>query len=151
MVKYQSRLELINPIVKPLAELLMEFYTDDGWPEVMLPVPLHRKRLLERGYDQALLLTKALRNQLKFVNLDIEDRLIKRQTNSAPQQSLDARDRKKNIRNAFTLRKQPEWEHVALIDDVVTTGATVNEITKLLKQCGVKRVDIWSIARTPEN
>nr|MDT0252132.1 ComF family protein [Endozoicomonas sp.] len=151
MVKYQSRLELINPIVKPLAELLMEFYEDDDWPEVMLPVPLHRKRLRERGYDQALLLAKALKKQLHFMELNIEDRLIKKQTNSVPQQSLDAKDRQKNIRNAFALRKQPQWDHVALIDDVVTTGATVSEITKLLKQNGVKRVDIWSIARTPEN
>lgn len=151
MVKYQSRLELINPIVRPLAELLMEFYIDDDWPEVMLPVPLHRKRLLERGYDQSLLLTKALRKQLHHINLNIDDQLIKRKTNAAPQQTLDAKARQKNIRNAFALRKQPKWNHVALIDDVVTTGATVNEITKLLKQNGVKRVDIWSIARTPEN
>nr|WP_286198317.1 phosphoribosyltransferase family protein [Salinisphaera sp. G21_0] len=116
----------------------------------MLPVPLHRKRLRERGYDQTLLLTKALKKLLSFRDLNIEQQLIKRTIHSVPQQSLDATARQKNIRNAFTLNGKPPWHHVALVDDVVTTGATVNEITRLLKKSGVKRVDIWSVARTPE-
>lgn len=138
-------------MVTPLVELLMEYYTDDNWPEVMLPVPLHSKRLRERGYDQTLLLARALKKQLHVINMKTDHHLIKRTINSVPQQSLDSTARRKNIRNAFTLRRKPDWKHVALIDDVVTTGATVNEITKLLKQNGVKRVDIWSIARTPES
>lgn len=133
-----------------LTELLMECYMDDHWPEIMLPVPLHNKRLRERGYDQALLISKALKKQLHGTHMEINDQLIKRTVNSVPQQSLDSTARQKNIRNAFTLRGKPEWEHVALIDDVVTTGATVNEITGILKGNGVKRVDIWCIARTPE-
>ncbi|WP_257285887.1 ComF family protein, partial [Endozoicomonas sp. SESOKO1] len=83
-------------------------------------------------------------------DLDIERQLIKRTIYGAPQQSLDASARQKNIRNAFTLNRKPPWKHVALVDDVVTTGATVSEITRLLKKSGVERVDIWSIARTPE-
>ncbi|USE36975.1 ComF family protein [Endozoicomonas sp. SCSIO W0465] len=150
LVKYQSRLELIKPMATSLAELLMEYYLDDQWPETMLPVPLHRKRLRERGYDQTLLLTKALKKLLITKDLSIDQKLIKRTIHSVPQQSLDATARQKNIRNAFTLSRKPKWHHVALVDDVVTTGATVSEITKLLKKSGVERVDIWSIARTPE-
>ncbi|WP_020584234.1 ComF family protein [Endozoicomonas elysicola] len=150
MVKYQSRLELIRPMASSLAEVLMDYYLDDQWPEIMLPVPLHRKRLRERGYDQTLLLTKALKKLLNTQDLNIDQQLIKRIIHSAPQQSLDANARQKNIRNAFILNRKPEWKHVALVDDVVTTGATVSEITRLLKKGGVERVDIWSIARTPE-
>lgn len=158
MVKYQSRLELIKPMAASLAELLMDYYLDAQWPEIMLPVPLHRKRLRERGYDQTLLLTKALKKLLSTrgpgidldFDMDIEQRLIKRTIHGVPQQSLDASARQKNIRNAFTLNSKPPWKHVALVDDVVTTGATVSEITRLLKKSGVERVDIWSIARTPE-
>ena len=137
-------------MAKSLAEWLMEYYIDDRWPEVMLPVPLHRKRLRERGYDQTLLLTKALKKQLTTKDLEVDQELIKRTVHSVPQQGLDASARKKNIRNAFSLSRKPEWNHVALVDDVVTTGATVSEITRLLKKNGVGRVDIWSIARTPE-
>ncbi|WP_422449905.1 ComF family protein [Endozoicomonas sp. ALB091] len=151
MVKYQSRLELIKPMAASLAEWLLDYYLDDQWPEIILPVPLHRKRLRERGYDQTLLLTKALKKLLNVKDLDIEQQLIKRTIHSVPQQSLDATARQKNIRNAFTLNGTPPWHHVALVDDVVTTGATVNEITRLLKKSGVKRVDIWSVARTPES
>ena len=154
LVKYQSRLELIKPMVVSLAEWLMDYYSDDHWPEIMLPVPLHRNRLRERGYDQTLLLTRALKKLLCTgglgIDLEIDQQLIKRTIHSVPQQSLDAIARQKNIRNAFTLNRKPPWHHVALVDDVVTTGATVSEITKLLKNSGVQRVDIWSIARTPE-
>lgn len=151
MLKYQSRLELIKPMARSLAEWLIGYYNDDRWPEVMLPVPLHRKRLRERGYDQTLLLTKALKKRLTTKkNVGVDQELIKRTVHSVPQQGLDASARQKNIRNAFSLSRKPKWNHVALVDDVVTTGATVSEITRLLKKNGVGRVDIWSIARTPD-
>ncbi len=154
MVKYQARLELINPLVNSLAELLIEHYSNDQWPQVLLPVPLHKKRLRERGYDQALLLASALTKQLRNLSLSslaIDTQLITRTNHSPPQQGLDAKARQSNIRNAFTLKQKPAWKHVALIDDVVTTGATVSEIAKLLKKHRVERVDIWTIARTPES
>ncbi len=150
MVKYQSRLELIKPITQPMADLLSDFYLEDQWPEVVIPVPLHEKRLRKRGYDQALLVAKALKKQLPDV-ITLENQLIKRVKHSSPQQNLDAKDRQKNIKQAFALQKNLQYRHIALVDDVVTTGATVSEITKLLKKAGAERVDIWSIARTPEN
>ena len=153
MVKYQARLELITPLVNALAELLNAHYSDDQWPEVLVPVPLHKKRLRERGYDQSFLLARALAKQLRrlsHLSLTIDTQLITRTTHSPPQQGLNAKARLHNIRNAFTLTQKPTMKHVALIDDVVTTGATVSEITKLLKKHHVERVDIWTIARTPE-
>ncbi len=151
MVKYQSRLELINPMVAPLAQLLPTHYDDDPWPEVVLPVPLHNKRLRERGYDQALLLARALQRQLREVMPKLDGHLLKRVRHTPAQQQLAANARQKNIQRAFALRGKPMCKHVAVLDDVVTTGATVSEITRLLKNSMVERVDIWSIARTPDS
>ncbi len=151
MVKYQSRLELINPMVDPLAQLLLDHYRDDCWPQAMLPVPLHNKRLRQRGYDQALLLARALQRRLHEVSLPLDSRLLERVRHTPAQQELDASARQKNVRQAFALRTRPTFKHVAVLDDVVTTGATVSEITRLLKNSTVERVDIWSIARTPED
>ena len=151
MVKYQSRLELINPMVQPLAQLLLDHYRDDCWPEVILPVPLHNKRLRQRGYDQVLLLARALQRQLRGITLPLDSRLLQRVRHSPAQQQLDARARQKNVRRAFALRGTLVSKHVAVLDDVVTTGATVSEITRLLKNGAVERVDVWSIARTPED
>ena len=151
MVKYQSRLELITPMVQPLAQLLLDHYRDDCWPEVILPVPLHNKRLRQRGYDQVLLLARALQRQLPGITLSLDSRLLQRVRHSPAQQQLDASARQKNVRRAFALRGTLVRKHVAVLDDVVTTGATVSEITRLLKNSAVERVDVWSIARTPED
>lgn len=151
MVKYQSRLELINPMVQPLAQLLLDHYRHDCWPEVVLPVPLHNKRLRQRGYDQVLLLARALQRQLPGITLPLNSRLLQRVRHSPAQQQLDASARQKNVRRAFALRGSLVGKHVAVLDDVVTTGATVSEITRLLKNSAVERVDVWSIARTPED
>ena len=150
MIKYQARLELVRPIVKPLAELLVDEYGESPWPQAIIPVPLHDKRLRSRGYDQTLLLAKALIRQLP-VEMRLDRRSVFRAKHAAPQQGLSAEQRQKNIRHAFALRGSVAHEHVALMDDVVTTGATVSEITRLLKKAGVHRVDVWAIARTPEN
>ncbi len=149
MIKYQSRLELVRPMVIPLAQLLLDYYGSEGWPDVLLPVPLHNKRLRERGYDQTLLLAKALQRQLHHLKVDCH--LLERVRHGPAQQQLDARARRKNIRQAFVLRGKPTFTHVAVLDDVVTTGATVSEIARLLKGSMVDRVDIWCIARTPED
>ena len=137
-------------MVAPLAQLLLDHYRDDCWPEVILPVPLHNKRLRQRGYDQVLLLARALQRQLRGITLPLDSHLLQRVRHSPAQQQLDASARQKNVRRAFALRGSRVFKHVAVLDDVVTTGATVSEITRLLKNSAVERVDVWSIARTPE-
>ncbi len=150
-IKYNRRLELINPMTLPLAEILMDHYSEGRWPEVIIPVPLHRKRLRSRGFNQAHLLAKSLVKQLPSVATRvIKTDLIKRQVNTPSQQGLTAKERRKNIREAFSLNKKVEYQHVAVIDDVVTTAETISEISRLLKKNGVEKVDIWCLARTPE-
>lgn len=73
--------------------------------------------------------------------------LLTRTINTSSQASLNARERQNNIKGAFKYQAQPGIQHVVIIDDVVTTGSTANEIARTLKASGVKRVDIWAFAR----
>jgi ComF family protein len=118
-------------------------------PDLIIPVPLHIKKLKRRGFNQSILVAKWLSKVLKIpINLKI----IKRYKVTPPQLFLNRKERLKNLKNAFELInkdkfKKLEIRHVALIDDVMTTGATVNEISRVLKQAGVEKVEIWCLAR----
>lgn len=112
--------------------------------QCLLPVPLHRKRLQQRGFNQAAELVKQLGRQLK-IPYDLSH--CKKIINTAPQAGLNAAQRQRNLRHAFTVQPLP-YQHVTLVDDLLTTGSTVNELAKILKQQGVNRVDVWCCART---
>lgn len=144
-IKYGNRLELFKPLAKLLVTRLQEAYAEQQWPQVVLPIPLHNKRLRERGYDQTLLLAKALGLQ----QVPVDAKLLVRAQHSDPQQSLTAPQRRCNIKNAYQLSRCVNYQHVAILDDVVTSGATANEVAALLKKAGVSRVDVWCLARTP--
>ena len=122
-------------------------------PALLVPVPLHRERLRERGYNQALELAKPLARALRIPFA--ADLLVRTQATPA-QTNLDARTRRKNLRGAFEFR--PDRldagvlpDHVALVDDVMTTGATLRECARVLKRAGVARVDAWALARAPKS
>lgn len=113
-------------------------------PDCVLPVPLHRKRLRQRGFNQSIELARALS---KACPLPLELRAVVRVRDTGSQTGLDRQQRRKNIRGAFEMVGSIEARHVAIVDDVVTTTSTVNELACLLKSVGVRRVDVWSIAR----
>ena len=114
-------------------------------PELLLPVPLHRSRLRERGYNQALELARPIGRHWK---VPVDAFALKRVRPTAAQMQLPAKQRLKNVRGAFALRDGVRLpESVAVVDDVMTTGATVSEIAKLLRRSGVKRVEVWAVAR----
>jgi ComF family protein len=116
-------------------------------PQALLPIPLHIGRLRERGYDQALELARPLAHRL---GLPLRDDLLRRTRATAAQSKLDARQRRRNLRGAFTVcghRDLPS--HVALVDDVMTTGATVHAAASALLRAGIARVDVWVCARVP--
>jgi ComF family protein len=113
-------------------------------PDALVPVPLHSARLRKRGFDQALELAKMI---AKHKALPLRSDLLLRTRNTAAQSYLDANQRRHNLKNAFVASKRAMPRHVALIDDVMTTGATVHECAKVLLKAGVRRVDIWVIAR----
>ncbi|KEQ18195.1 ComF family protein [Endozoicomonas numazuensis] len=149
-IKYHQQLIYLPPLAEQLSRTLLHHYDGKVWPQAILPVPLHNKRLRSRGFDQALVLARQLvKNLHPYQQMKLETHLIKRQKHTDPQQGLQASQRKRNIKNAFSLTGTPDYQYLAILDDVVTTGETVSEITRLLKQQGVKRVDIWCLARTP--
>ena len=116
-------------------------------PQALVPVPLHTGRLRERGYDQALELTRPLARRL---GLPLRDDLLRRARATAAQSTLDAGQRRRNLRGAFAVRGHCALPaHVALVDDVMTTGATAHAAASALLRAGVARVDVWVCARVP--
>ncbi|HET6431531.1 ComF family protein [Dyella sp.] len=116
-------------------------------PELIVPVPLHRARLRQRGYNQALELARPLARAL---GVPLRHDLLLRARATAAQSELDAVSRRRNVRGAFSVRAGVALPaHVAVLDDVMTTGATLAECSRVLKRSGVKRVDVWALARAP--
>lgn len=114
-------------------------------PECLISVPLHRQRYLHRGFNQAELIAKYCGACLSLPV--VRNRLI-RIRNTPAQTGLGRRLRHKNLRGAFQLvSSAPLPSHIALIDDVITTGSTVREISAVLLSSGVERVDVWAFAR----
>lgn len=124
---------------------------DIARPDLLVPVPLHPSRLRERGYNQALELARPLAQALR---IPLAEKLLSRTKPTAAQTNLDAKARRKNLRGAFALDAAAAAlagtpAHVALIDDVMTTGATLRECARVLERAGVARVDAWVLARAP--
>ena len=115
-------------------------------PDCLLPVPLHSSRLRKRGFNQSIEIARVLS---KKKDIPIEHKAVVRMRSTPPQTGLNAKQRSKNVKGAFTLVNKIQGKHVLIIDDVVTTGSTVNELAKLLKRSGVERVGVLSIARAP--
>jgi ComF family protein len=120
------------------------------WPDVIIPVPLHRSRLIARAFNQSELLAK---HAGKSLQIRVDTRLLLRKRRTRAHSGLDANSRRSNIRGAFKVRALPlnqvPWSHVALVDDVMTTGATLAECTRTLKATGVKHVSVWVASRAP--
>ncbi|WP_462401733.1 phosphoribosyltransferase family protein [Pseudomonas sp. Marseille-QA0332] len=116
-------------------------------PDLLLPVPLARRRLRLRGFNQAAMLARWLSRQL---SIRCEDGLLQRTRDTPAQQSLSAASRRRNLRHAFGLRQAAVVQglHLALVDDVLTTGATAQALAALLRQAGARRVDVYCLART---
>lgn len=115
-----------------------------GLPEVLIPVPLGLQRFRQRGFNQAIEVARQLH---KLTTVAVRTDLIMRVRDTAEQAGLPREDRPKNVRGAFSLLQPLQRSHIAILDDVVTTGSTVNEVARLLRQAGANRIDVWAIAR----
>jgi len=130
-----------------LSSLMAERLLGAARPDALVPIPLHRSRLRRRGYDQALELARPLARRL---GLPLRDDVLGRVRATAAQSRLDAGARRRNLRGAFTVRSGvPLPAHVALVDDVMTTGATARSAATALLRAGARRVDVWVCARVP--
>jgi ComF family protein len=138
--KFHQNLAVLNL----LGILMAEHLTIENRPDVLIPVPLHSKRLRQRGYNQSLELAKRI---TKKTGIPLAYKSCKRIKDTLPQTSLSAQQRQSNIVDAFqVLELKKQWQYVVLIDDVMTTGATVKELAKVFLKMGVQRVDVWTCA-----
>lgn len=118
-------------------------------PDLLLPVPLARRRLRQRGFNQAQMLADWLSRPL---GISTDARALERVLDTPAQQQLDAATRRRNLRQAFAIATGADVKgrHLALVDDVLTTGATAEALARLLKRAGAERVDVYCLARTPK-
>jgi ComF family protein len=133
-----------------LTQLWLDAYANGNVdaPDTIVPVPLHHSRLRERGFNQALEFAQPLS---KALGISVCDDLLVRTRATSAQSDLDAVARRRNLRGAFEVKPvSARPSHIALVDDVMTTGTTVRECARVLSKAGIRRIDVWAIARAPK-
>jgi len=148
--KHSAKWPLGRLLAELLGQALQHRYEEDlDRPDLLLPVPLARQRLRKRGFNQAAMLARWLGASL---DLTCDERLLQRTQDTEAQQELNADARQRNLRNAFALAPGAAvaGKHLALVDDVLTTGATAQTLARLLMDAGAARVDVYCLARTPK-
>jgi len=155
--KYGGTLSLSHTFGQLMGEKIGTTNNHDAI-DLIIPMPMHPTRLIERGFNQALEIAKildsylyktsTLNNASKNSTSKLDYKSVIRQTLTPPQASLPLKDRVKNIKGAFKINKDLTGKRIAIVDDVMTTGASLNELAKTLKKAGATHVECWVIART---
>ena len=141
-LKYHSRLHVVPALSEALAEQVLR--RSGSMPQALLPIPLHASRLRWRGFNQATLLA---RETGRLLGIPVDTRLLLRTRATPTQTRLAERMRKKNLRHAFAVKASGRYDAVAVIDDVITTGATMDSACRVLRQYGYSRISAWAVAR----
>ena len=142
-LKYEDRFHLAPGLAKMLAIAVL----DQGvtLPEVILPVPLHPRRQRERGYNQATLIADEIG---RLTGIPVDQRHLIRNRHTATQTDLTETERRRNMRNAFAVSPGRRYDAVAVVDDVVTSGATIDSVCQTLHRAGTSRIMVWALAKT---
>ena len=146
--KHQQRHDHGALLADLMGDFLLRHYYRMPWPQVLIPVPLHHSRRQQRGFNQALEIAQRLG---RYLHLPVLDDLLVRNRDTGSQQGLDRKQRQANLRDAFCCSGNTGFKRVAIIDDVVTTGSTVNSIALELQKQGIEDIHVWALARTPKN
>lgn len=142
---HQFKYEGVRALASPLSALLADFYSEHAlFADMLIPVPLHPRRQRERGYNQSNLLAQALG---QIIHLPVNANILQRVKYTLPQVGLNAEERQENVIDAFRCVQAPNVEHVMLIDDVCTTGATLSACALVLKEQGARHVWALTLAR----
>lgn len=144
-LKYGAALASARVLGELLAQHLQQHH-HGPWPECIIPVPLHARRYQARGYNQVIELGRHLERRL---NLPLRLDLLSRIRHTTEQAGLSRRARRKNLQRAFNATTVNLPQHVAVLDDVITTGSTVNEVAATLNRAGVEQIEVWGLARAP--
>ena len=150
--KYHANLTAGKLLGQMLAESVKHHAmenTDLATPDLMIPVPLHRWRRWLRGFNQAEILAEHIASEL---HIPVATNIVHRKHKTPSQKGLSRSERQKNLRHTFAIQKKQlskiEGKCIAIVDDVVTTTATVRELSALLMKLGAKDVQVWALART---
>ncbi|QSX35360.1 ComF family protein [Shewanella avicenniae] len=144
-IKYQAQFAAMPALIEALAQRIESLCQQQllSLPQVLLPVPLHRQRLSSRGYNQAWLIAHALSSRL---GIAMDDQLLIRVKHTPAQAQLSGKQRRQNLADAFALTRPLPYQRIALVDDVVTTGSTVDAIARVLR-ASAPSVQVWCLAR----
>lgn len=150
----------IKQLTALLAERIIHSYKQaaKAIPQLVIPMPLHWRKMAQRGFNQSQIIGNLLSNYFLYqhkTSIKIHSDICQRIGNSQAQHTLDKKQRARSVKNAFSVSAQTDHsvkgKTVAVLDDVVTTGATANAIASALLKAGAKQVDIWCLARTSWN
>jgi ComF family protein len=143
--KYKQKFSMVN-LFNFLLDNMQNHEITFASYDLLIPVPLHRSRLRQRGFNQSVILGNILK---KKYQMSLQPKVLQRIVSTHPQVTLPVKARKINMRNAFKVKESQsvEGKAILLLDDVYTTGATMNECARILKKSGASRVDGFVIAR----
>lgn len=140
-LKYGGRLECAPALASVLAHSL----SGSEMPDVVVPLPLSRRRLRDRGFNQSMEIARALPAALSSL---VDPTTLHRPMDAGPQAALPLDARAANVRGAFLAVRPLAGQHIALVDDVMTTGATLREAARALHAAGARQISVWVVART---
>lgn len=142
-LKFRQQLHYANILSELLISKIEQH--SENLPECIIPVPLHRTRLRQRGFNQAIEIARPI---AKKYGIRLDTSSCTRVISTPPQMEQNKKTRQKNIRNAFEVSSEFHSKHIAIVDDVMTTGHTLNELSRVLRNQGVTRIQIWAVARS---
>ncbi|MDR2874408.1 MAG: ComF family protein [Methylobacillus sp.] len=128
-----------------MAALFVNKLGDAALPDVIVPMPLHATRLKERGFNQAVEIGRLLARRLR---VPFEPAHAKRTRHTTPQAGLAFKERHRNVRGVFAFEPHIAGKNIVLLDDIMTTGASLNALAQAAKKAGAARVECWVMART---
>ena len=140
-MKYGEQLALAYAFAEKLALRIDK----SNLPDCIIPMPLHPAKLRERGFNQSLLLAATAARKL---DIELLANICQRVRDTPPQSALPWKERKKNVRNAFRCDRDMDGKRVALVDDVMTTGASLNALAEAVQKRGAAEISAWVVART---
>ncbi|BFN13577.1 hypothetical protein Q672_02730 [Marinobacter sp. EVN1] len=143
--KYHGQHKFARPLLAGFTDYIEHHLAAEGRPQVLIPAPMHWTRRWQRGFNQAQDIAEAVGRRL---DLPVNARLVRRTRRVHAQRKLNRTSRLANLQGLFEVTG-PVPANIAIVDDVVTTGATVRELASVLTRAGAKEIQVWALARTP--
>lgn len=143
-LKFAEKLNFAPLLSNLMCEHLPLTHYQQHPPDVIIPMPLHSRRLKQRGFNQSQMLVKPL---AELLGVPVDSHSAQRLRDTEHQTGKNVRQRQLNMKGAFSFDNKCDYQYAVIFDDVITTGSSVTELCKTMKRAGVSRVDVWSLAR----